>query len=90
MKRREAERSVRSVAIVVVRKHGEDVLEERLVEDEQPVKTLRANGAHEPFCDSIRLRGTKRRADDLEPAAAKDLIKTTGEFLVPVANQEAE
>ena len=58
VRRREAERSVRSVAIVVVREHGKDVLEVRLVQDEQPVKTLHANGAHEPFRHPV---GVSRR-----------------------------
>jgi hypothetical protein len=36
------------------------------------------------------LRGTKRRAQDLDPVAAKDFVKIGREFLVSIANQEAK
>jgi hypothetical protein len=81
---------VRPVAVVVGHKDGEDSLEVLLVPDQQPIETLRADGAHEPLGNSVCLRGAKRRADDLNPTASKHLIKTGGEFLVAVANEEAE
>ena len=60
------------------------------VQDQQPIQTLRANRPHEPFRDAVCLRGAKRRANDLDPIASKHLVKTLGELLVPIANQEAE
>jgi hypothetical protein len=36
------------------------------------------------------LAGPKRRADDLDPVASKDLVKSDGEFLVPIANEETD
>ena len=49
-----------------------------------------ANRPHEPFRDAVCLRRAKRRANDLYPIAWKHLVKTLGELLIPIANQEAE
>ena len=68
----------------------EDALNMLLVQDQQLVEALRANGAHESLRHPIRLRGAKRRANDLEPIAAKHFVKTVAECPVPVANQEAK
>ncbi len=74
----------------MIHENGEDALKMLLVQDQQPIEALRANGAHEPLCDPVRLRGAKRRAKDLDSIASQHLVKTLGEFLVSVANQEAE
>jgi len=86
----EGQGSVRPVAVVVVDEDVEEPLEVLLVQDQQPVETLRANGAHEPFRHPVRPRGAKRRANDLNPLASEHPVKVVGEFLVPVANEEAE
>jgi hypothetical protein len=52
------------------------------------VETFRPRGAHEPLRDTVGLRGAKRRANDLDPATPKHLVKSVGEFLVSIANQE--
>ena len=84
VRRIEVQCSMRSVAIVVVREDGENLLKVLLVEDQQPVETLRPNGAYEPLRHAVRLWGPKRRANDLEPGGSKHLVKAVGEFLVPV------
>jgi hypothetical protein len=88
--RPEAQRSMRPVAIVMIREHGEDPLKMLVVQDQEPVETFGANSPHKSLRHAIRLRGAKRRANDLRPNASKHLVKTVGEFLVPVADQEAE
>jgi hypothetical protein len=76
---------VRPMAVVVINEHSKDMLELVWVEDQEPVKTLRANGQNEPLRHPVCLRCTKRRANDLNPIASEHPIKTVGEFLVPVA-----
>ena len=78
------------MAVVVVDEDANDVLEMLAVEDQEPIQTLRANGPPEPFRDTVCLRRAKRRANDLYPIALKDSVKTLGELLIPIANQEAE
>jgi hypothetical protein len=48
--------SVRSVTVVVVHEDGENGFEIRLIEDQQPVETLCANGAYKPFGHAVHLR----------------------------------
>ena len=66
----------------MIRENGEDALKMLLVQDQHPIEALRANSAHEPLCDPVRLRGAKRRANDLQPNASKHRVKAAGEFLV--------
>ena len=47
MRRFEAPRSMRPVAIVVVDEEGEDVLEMLLVQDQHPIETLRTDSPYE-------------------------------------------
>jgi len=56
--------------MIVVREDGQDPLEVLLVQNQQPVETLRANGAHEPLRHPVRLRRAKRRANDPDPLAS--------------------
>jgi hypothetical protein len=74
----------------MIRENGKDPLEMLAVQDQQPVETFGANGPHKSLRHAIRLRRAKRRANDLKPTASKHLVKTGGELLVPVADQEAE
>ena len=78
------------MAVVMVDEDANDLLEMLAVEDQEPIQTLRANRPHEPFRDPVGLRGPKRRPNDLNPAALEDAVKTLGELLTPIANQEAE
>jgi len=49
----------RAVAVVVMDEDVEDALKLLLVQDQQPVEALGANGTHEPFRDPVRLWGAK-------------------------------
>ena len=44
-----------------------------LVQNEQPVETLRADSAHEPLGHSVGLRGANRRANDFDPVTPEHL-----------------
>ena len=79
-----------AMAVVMVNKDANDLLQMLVVEDQEPIQTLRANSPHEPFRDPVGLRGPKRRANDLHSIALEDPVKTLGELLIPIANQEAE
>ena len=54
--------------VIVVHEHRGNSFEMPSVQNEQLIETLGTNSAHEPFRHTVRLWGTKRRADDLEPA----------------------
>ena len=78
------------MTVVMVDKDANDPLEMLAVEDQEPIQTLRANRPHEPFRDAVGLGRAKRRSHDLYRLALEDPIKTVGELLIPIANQEAE
>ena len=77
------------VFVVMGHEHLENTLKVFLVQNEQPVETLRADGAHEPLGHPVGLRGAERRANDFDPVTPEHVVKLVGEFLVPIANQEA-
>ena len=77
------------VFVVMGHEYLENPLKMLLVQNEQPVETLRADGAHEPLGHPVGLRGAKRRANDLDPVTPEHFVKSASEFLVPIANQEA-
>jgi len=78
------------VPVVVVDEHCENPLKVPVVQNQQPVETFRADGAHEPLGDSVGLWRAKRRTNDLNPLASEHLIKPIGEFLIPIANQKPQ
>jgi hypothetical protein len=47
----------------------------RLVQNQQPVGTLLAGRAHEPFGNPVGLWRVKRSANDLNPVAPEHLVK---------------
>ena len=78
------------MAIVMVDEDANDLLEMLAVEDQEPIQTLRANRPYEPFRDTVCLGRAKRRANNFYPVALEDPVKTLGELLIPIANQEPE
>ena len=83
------QRPVRAMAVVVINEDAKNPLEMVAIQNQEPVETLRADGPHEPLRHPVGLWGTKRRAKDLDAVTAKHLVKTGREFLVSIANQEA-
>jgi hypothetical protein len=59
------------------------------VEDQEPVETLRSDGADEALGNRVRLRRSHRRADDLDPFASEDDVEVTRELAVPIPDQKA-
>ena len=76
------------VLVVVIHEPVKDPLEVPLVQDQQPVETFRAGGAYEPLGTRVGLWRAERRANDVNPVASEHVIKTLGEFLIPIANQK--
>ena len=78
------------MSVVMIHEHGEDSLKMLLIQNQQPVETFRAGGAHKPLGHGVRLRCAKRRPNDFNPVASKHLVKLIGEFLIPIANQKPD
>ena len=74
------------VFVVMGHEHSKHTLQVCLVQNEQPVEALRADGAHEPLGHPVCLRRTERRANDFDPLTLEHVVKLVGEFLVPIAN----
>src|SRR5215218_6887019 len=58
------------------------------VEDQEPVETLRSDGADEALGNRVRLRCAHRRADDLDPFASEDDVEVTRELAVAIPDQK--
>jgi hypothetical protein len=78
-----------AVPVVVVHEHVKEPLKVLLVQNQQAVETFRAGGAHEPLGNPAGLWRAKRRTNDLNPVASEHVVKTVGEFLIPIANQKS-
>lgn len=74
------------VFAVMGREQVENTLKVCLVQNEQPVETLRADGAHEPLRHPVGLRCAKGCTHDLDPVTSEYVVKSVGKFLVPIAN----
>src|SRR6266542_322922 len=71
---------------------GEDMehpFEMAVVEDQEPVETLRSDGADEALGNRIRLRRSHRRADDLDPFTSERRVEVTRELAVAIPDQKA-
>jgi hypothetical protein len=78
------------MAVVMIDEDAKNTLEVRWAENQKPIETLRTDGSHEPLRHAVSLRRPKWRPDDLNPVADEYPVKAVCEFLVPVANQEAD
>ena len=78
------------VLVVMGHEHIKNTLKVLLVQNQHPVETFRAGRAHKPLGHAVGLRRAKRRANDLDPVGSKHFVKSVGEFLVPIANQETD
>ena len=88
VRRKQGERSVRALAVVVNRVGADDVFEVAATKDQHPVETFDTDGAHEPL-RIFRLRCADRRVDHLDLFAAEHLVEGGGELAVAVVDQEA-
>src|SRR5436190_12928978 len=88
-RRAELEPTVRPLGVVVVDVDAEHTLEVAVVEDQQPVETLRADGSDEALRDRICLRRAHGRLHRPDAVASEDLVEGTAVLAVAVADQEA-
>ena len=78
--RTSAQRSVRSLAVVVLDEHTQHSLEMARSEDEQPVEALRARRAHEALRMGVGPRRPEGRADHPDAFAPEDPSKAVVNF----------
>jgi len=67
---------------------GQNLLEMASTEDEDPVETLSADGAHESFGERVRPRSSNRGLDDAGALGAKHLVEAGGELRVSIPDKE--
>jgi hypothetical protein len=78
------------MAVVVVDVDAEHLLKLSPTDDQDPVESVAADGAHPALGERVRLRRPERCADDLDALASEDLVEDTAELAVSVVNQEAD
>ena len=61
---RKIQAAVRTMAVVVIDKHGQRQFEMLRVHDQHPIKTFGSDSSDEPFRDPVGLRHLNRRAND--------------------------
>jgi hypothetical protein len=61
-----------------------------LAADEELVGAFGADGTYEPLGVAVRSWGARRRFDNCDVFAAKYVVERSGEFGVPVADEETE
>jgi hypothetical protein len=81
---------VRTVAIIVSDKGGENPFQMWLIQDQQPIEALGASRAYKSLRHSVRLRSPKWRPDGLYATASKYLVEAVAKLLVAVENHEPE
>jgi heme-degrading monooxygenase HmoA len=86
--RSEVQRAMWPMAVVVVDEDSEHAVEVALIDDQQPVEALGADGPDEALCDRISLRRPHGRLDDLDAFAGEHGVKVARELAVAVADQE--
>ena len=79
---------MRTVVVVLSDKFGQYLLEVLSPEDEQPVRTLPADGADEPFGEGIGPRGRDWSLDDSDTLGAEHLVEALRELGIPVSDEE--
>src|SRR5947208_852462 len=86
--RSEVQRAMWPMAVVVVDEGSEHAAEVALIDDQQPVEALGADGPDEALCDRVSLRRPHGRLDDLDAFAGEHGVKVARELAVAVADQE--
>jgi hypothetical protein len=81
---------MRPVAVVIVDVDAEHLLEVSPADDQDPVEAFAADGADPALGERVRLRGAKRRADDLDALASENLVEDFAELAVAIVDKEAD
>jgi hypothetical protein len=69
---------------------GQDLLEMASTEDEEPVQTLPADGAHEALSEGVRPRGSNWDLDDPDTLGAEHFVEAGGELRVSVTDENPD
>src|SRR6266508_2310564 len=86
--RSEVQRAMWPMTVVVVDESSEHAVEVALIDDQQPVEALGADGPDEALCDRISLRRPHGRLDDLDAFAGAHGGQVARDLAVAVAAQE--
>jgi hypothetical protein len=81
---------VRSMVVEVLGVLGERSHGVEFPVEQQPVGALRADAAHPPLREAIRLRRSGRDLDDVDAFGGEHGVERVAELRVPVADQEPE
>ena len=79
---------MRPGGVVVPQVLGQHSVQMLLVDDQQPVEDLPAQGTDEPFADRVRLRGLRRAGQDPDALRGEHGIEGAGELARAVPDQE--
>jgi hypothetical protein len=82
--------AVESSTVVVANVFREYCAQVALVEDQHTVGEFGAEGAYEPFGETVCLGATRRNPDHLDAHIGKDRIERCYELASPVADEEPE
>jgi hypothetical protein len=89
-RRRERQRSMRPVPVVVINERPKDPLKVRLVQDKEPVEALPTGGAHKPLGNRVGLGRAKRCPNDRNRSLRKTSSNRSVNFLIPITNQKPD
>lgn len=84
-RRRETQRTVWPVPVVVVDEGPQHTLKVPAVGDQQPVQALPAHRANEALCDRVGLGRLNGGPDDFDALDAEDVVEGAAELGVVVA-----
>src|SRR5205823_13599041 len=87
--RAQLERSVRTLAVVMVDVLAQDAIELTTAADEQPVEALLTQGANEALGMGVGVGRPDRRVNDPDSLGPEDLVERGAELRVAVVDQEA-
>jgi hypothetical protein len=85
-----AEATVRPAGVVVLQVLGQHLAEMVLIDDQQPVEKLTAQGADDPFADRVRSGRLRRAAENPDAFRGEHGVEGAGELARAVPDQELD
>ena len=86
-RRFQGQRPVRALVVVVADKLSQDGAQVSLVDDNDVVETLGAEGSHDPLADSVRQRASERCSDPGDPQSGETGINAAPVNGVAIVNE---
>jgi hypothetical protein len=81
---------VRAMLVVMPHVDAHHALEMAAADDQNAVEAIDADGAHPAPGVGVRVWGSNRRADHLDPLGAEDLVEPSTELRVAIVDQKPE